>query len=98
MISACQTDPSQSWTYTSTGQLTQDNGAFCLAKPGEIYAVYLPKEGKVTVKLERGTYNATWFSAYTGQKIPLQPVQGPTWTSPQTPGWLDWALLLQKQK
>jgi len=29
-ISACQSDPSQSWTFTATGQLTQDNGAFCL--------------------------------------------------------------------
>jgi serine/threonine-protein kinase len=29
-ISACQTDPSQSWTLSSSGQLTQNNGAFCL--------------------------------------------------------------------
>jgi hypothetical protein len=75
-----------------------NNGAFCLAKPGEIYAVYLPKEGKVTVKLEPGTYDATWFSAFTGQKIPLSQVQGGEWTSPQTPGWLDWSLLLQKRR
>jgi hypothetical protein len=25
-------------------------------------------------------------------------VQGGEWTSPDAPGWLDWALLLQKQK
>jgi hypothetical protein len=29
-ISACQSDPSQSWTLTSSGQLTQNNGGFCL--------------------------------------------------------------------
>ena len=32
-----------------------------------------------------------------GEKIPLPPVKGPVWTSPKTPGWLDWALLIKKQ-
>jgi hypothetical protein len=86
------------WWKTEPHDELVDNGAYCLAKPGEIYAVYLPKEGKVTIKLEPGTYDATWFSAFTGEKIPLPPVQGPAWTSPKTPGWLDWALLLQKRR
>ncbi len=85
------------WWKTEPHDELVDNGAYCLAKPGEVYAVYLPKEGKVSVKLEPGTYRATWFSAFTGEKVPLPPVQGPTWTSPQTPGWLDWALLLERQ-
>jgi hypothetical protein len=72
-------------------------GAYCLAQPGEIYAVYLPKEGTVTVKLEAGAYEASWFSAFTGEKIPLPPIHGPVWTSPKSPGWLDWALLIKKQ-
>jgi hypothetical protein len=86
------------WWKTEPHDELVDKGAFCLAKPGEIYAVYLPKEGKVTIKLEPGTYEASWFNAFTGQKIPLPPVTGPAWTSPQTPGWLDWALLLQKRR
>jgi hypothetical protein len=86
------------WWKTEPHDELVDNGAFCLAQPGEIYAVYLPKEGKVTIQLEPGTYEATWFSAFTGEKIPLPPVQGPVWTSPKTPGWLDWALLLQKRR
>lgn len=85
------------WWKTEPHDELVDGGAYCLAKPGEIYAVYLPKEGKVTIKLEPGSYRATWFSAFTGEKVPLPVVQGPAWTSPQTPGWLDWALLLQKQ-
>jgi hypothetical protein len=52
----------------------------------------------VTIKLEPGNYDATWFSAFTGERDPLPPVQGGAWTSPQTPGWLDWALLLQKKR
>ncbi|MBZ5593759.1 MAG: DUF4038 domain-containing protein [Acidobacteriia bacterium] len=86
------------WWKTEPHDELVNNGAFCLAKPGEIYAVYLPKEGDVTIKLEPGTYQATWFSAFTGQKIPLPPVQGSVWTSPKTPGWLDWALLLEKRR
>ena len=45
------------------------SGAYCLAKPGEIYAVYLPEPMKVKIKLEPGTYNARWFSALTGQVV-----------------------------
>jgi hypothetical protein len=59
--------------------------------------VYLPKEGNVTISLEPGTYEAQWFGAFTGEIISLPPAQGPKWTSRRTPGWLDWALLLQKK-
>ena len=86
------------WWKTEPHDALVNNGAFCLAKPGEIYAVYLPKEGDVTIQLEPGTYQATWFSAFTGEKIPLPPVQGGAWTSPKTPGWLDWALLVEKRR
>ena len=86
------------WWKTEPHDELVNNGAYCLAKPGEIYAVYLPKEGDVTVQLEPGTYEATWFSAFTGEKVPLPPVQGGAWKSPKTPGWLDWALLLQKRR
>ncbi len=86
------------WWKTEPHDELVDQGAYCLAKPGEIYAVYLPKEGKVTIRLEPGTYRATWFSAFTGEKVPLPAVEGPSWTSPKTPGWLDWALLLERQR
>ncbi len=85
------------WWKTEPHDELVNNGAYCLAKPGEIYAVYLPKEGTVTVKLEAGPYEASWFSAFTGETIPLPQVSGPMWTSPNSPGWLDWALLIRKQ-
>jgi len=75
-----------------------NNGAYCLAKPGETYAVYLPKGGDVSIKLEPGSYEAKWFNAFTGETAPLPPAEGPVWTSPKAPGWLDWALLLQKRR
>jgi len=88
-----------------------NNGAYCLAKLGEIYAVYLPIRPTcgnqenfdyqeacrdITIKLEPGTYDAKWFSATTGEVVPLPTVQGPAWKLPSPPGWLDWALLLKK--
>jgi hypothetical protein len=84
------------WKTTPHDELVSE-GCYCLAKPGEIYAAYLPNEGQVTIRLEPGTYTAFWFNAFTGERVPLPPVQGPDWTSPKTPGWLDWAILLKKK-
>ena len=51
------------------------------------------------MKLEPGNYEAKWFNANTGQFIPLTAeVNGGDWTSPEAPGWLDWALLIQKKR
>jgi hypothetical protein len=85
------------WWKTEPHDELVNNGAYCLAKPGEIYAVYIPKEGTVTVKLDPGDYEASWFGAFTGETIPLPPIRGPMWTSPKSPGWLDWAILIKKE-
>jgi hypothetical protein len=85
------------WWKTEPHDELVSDGAYCLAVPGEIYAVYLPKEGKVTIQLKPGTYEAHWFDAFTGETVALPEAHGPAWTSPQTPGWLDWALLLKRR-
>jgi hypothetical protein len=79
-----------------------DQGDYCLADPGHVYAVYLPHGSKVTIRLDPGTYRGEWFNANSGQRIPLtEDVTGPLWTSPDPPddsSWRtlhDWALLLQ---
>jgi len=99
------------WWRTEPHDELVNSGAYCLAKPGEIYAVYVPlgrlcgnrehfgyqnECGDVTIKLEPGIYEAKWFSATTGEIVPLPAVQGPAWTLPMPPGWMDWALLLKK--
>ena len=101
------------WWKTEPHDELVSKPAWCLAKPGEIYAVYIPVRplcvnvehfgyedecGEITIKLEPGTYTAKWFSATTGDIVPLPPVQGPQWKLPEPPGWLDWALLLGKTK
>ncbi len=85
------------WWKTNPHDELVNNGAYCLAQPGETYAVYLPREGNLTVNLGPGTYSAHWFGANTGEVIPLPPATGPSWTSPHTPDRLDWALLLERQ-
>ncbi|MGE5645840.1 MAG: DUF4038 domain-containing protein [Acidobacteriota bacterium] len=86
------------WWKTEPHDELVDNGAYCLAKPGEIYAVYLPQGGDVTVKLEPGRYQAHWYSAFTGEIVPIDaPAGGPSWKSPKAPAWQDSALLLRRQ-
>ena len=86
------------WWKTDPHDELVNKGVYCLAKPGEIYAVYLPKGGKATVKLEPGIYSAAWFSALSGETIALSAAQGPIWNSSEAPDQNDWALLLQRKK
>ncbi len=83
------------WWKTNPDDESVNNGNYCLADPGKTYAVYLPRGGDVTIQLKPGQYSAYWFSAVTGEKIDLPPVEGRAWTSPVAPDHSDWALLLQ---
>jgi hypothetical protein len=74
-----------------------NKGNYCLAKPGELYAVYLPHGGQTTVRLGLGFYTAIWFNPRTGEKTPLSDVEGAVWNSLAAPDNEDWALLLQKK-
>jgi hypothetical protein len=87
------------WWDTKPHDELVNNGNYCLAKPGEIYAVYLPNAGNVTVRLQSGQYGATWWKAATGQQtaLPSFNVTAPSWTSPAAPGTGDWALLLRRR-
>jgi hypothetical protein len=84
------------WWKTEPHDELVNNGNYCLAKPGEIYAVYLPHAGTVTIQLQPGDYKAVWWNTASGQKTSLPPVHAATtsWTSPPAPGSNDWALLL----
>jgi hypothetical protein len=84
------------WWKTAPHDELVSGGAYCLAEPGRTYAVYLPAGGKVAVRLEPGEYRAEWFSAFTGEKVAIGTVSGPSWTSPAAPDRGDWAMLLRK--
>ena len=86
------------WWKTEPHDELVDHGNYCLAKPGEIYAVYLPRAGSVTVRLPSGRYEGRWWDAATGKQFVLPSIHSttPLWTSPAAPGSNDWALLLRK--
>jgi hypothetical protein len=73
-----------------------DSGSYCLAETGKLYAAYLPVGGSVSIKLEPGRYEASWFNARTGRQTKLAPADGPRWNSPPAPDHGDWALLLRR--
>lgn len=83
------------WWKTEPHDELVNNGAYCVSELGRTYAVYLPKGGKVSVELKPGRYRAEWFSAMTGETVPIGTVDGPSWTSPAAPDGNDWALLLR---
>jgi hypothetical protein len=85
------------WWKTDPHDELVSSGDFCLANPGETYAVYLPKGGSVTVKLQPGSYTLKWFNPITGEWRELSPIQGSSWTSPSASSVNDWALLLQRR-
>ena len=85
------------WWKTEPHDELVNNGNYCLAKPGEIYAVYLPRGGSVTLQLQQGRYEVTWLNAVTGEKLAMPPVEGPLWTSPTIPSTNDSVLLLQRK-
>jgi hypothetical protein len=76
------------------------NDGYCLAKTGEIYAVYLPHGGNVTVQIQPGQYEAAWWDAGTGRQVGVDPlhVANSSWTSQAPAGPDDWALLLRKKR
>ena len=87
------------WWKTEPHDELVNTGNYCLARPGEIYAVYLPRAGAVTVRLDPGVYEAVWWNAVTGEKktLPTVNATAASWTSPAAPGNNDFALLLRKK-
>jgi hypothetical protein len=82
------------WWKTEPHDELVNNGAFCLAEPGRVYAVYLPRGGDVMVKLEPGPYEAKWFNPRNGEYSQAASAHGSKWTSPAASNNEDWVLLI----
>ena len=56
---------------TSADQLAPDSGTFVLAKPGEVYAVYIPTGGSARLDLEdsKGNFDVSWFNPSEGGEL-----------------------------
>ncbi len=74
---------------------------WCLAYPGKLYVVFLPRGGEATLDLTAapGTYEVEWFDPRTGDRFPAEAIQGGTGvslgTAPDLPHE-DWALTVKR--
>lgn len=83
------------WWKTDPHDELVNNGAFCLAELGNLYVIYLPNGGNVTVKLEQGRYEAKWFNPKTGEFSNPMVIDKPVWASPSSIDKSDWVILIK---
>ncbi len=82
--------------------LTPGGGDYVLAKPGEVYAVYLPAGGAAELKVGKGAYDVRWYNPRTGGELQagtVKRVNGPGLVSigrPPSETNKDWAVLVAK--
>jgi hypothetical protein len=57
------------WEMAPDNALAAGNDAKVLAKPGEVYAVYLPAGGPVSLTLLEGNYEVRWYNPRTGGEL-----------------------------
>lgn len=50
-------------------ELLSRAGAYCLAQPGKVYAVYLPEGGSSELELPEGEFDVHWFDPSKGGKL-----------------------------
>jgi len=50
-------------------ELVKGEDAWCLARPGEIYAIYAPKAAEVELDLPRGKFQVEWYNPRTGTTL-----------------------------
>jgi hypothetical protein len=80
---------------------TLAEGALVLAKPGQVYAVYLPKGGTTKLRVAEGSYQVRWYNPRSGGALQDgASVQGPGAVAlgnpPSEPG-KDWVALLTRR-
>ncbi len=75
------------------------SSGWCLAKPGQVYAVYLPNGGAANLQVGTGTYTVQWYNPRAGgalQNGSVASVTGPGSVSIGTPpGTNDWVALVK---
>lgn len=54
---------------TAANDLLSNENAYCLAKSGDTYAVYLPQRGPCQITLPEGNFSVRWFNPREGGKL-----------------------------
>ena len=93
------------WEMESADDLVDAEGAYCFAKPGEVYALYLLPDSEATLNVgeAKATYEVQWFDPKAGDELQTggQPeVTGSGKISLGTPPGSesqDWVVLVRKK-
>jgi len=84
-------------------ELTSDADDYCLAKPGDVYAIYLPEGGTTDLKLAAGQYAVQWYNPRAGGELvdgTVRELTGPGEKSiggPPTDDGRDWVALVKRR-
>lgn len=71
------------------GNATFDNSAYCFAKEGETWLVYLPDGGGCVLQLPgRSSLTIAWFNPRTGELGKTTPLKSPDLRAPDNNDWL----------
>lgn len=91
------------WKMKSDDGLLSGTSGWCLAAPGEAYALYLPSGGSPSLTLPAGDFDVAWYSPRTGgslQQGTVTSVKGGSAVSlgdPPADKSKDWAVLVTAQ-
>ncbi len=83
-------------------ELTSVADDWCFAKPGEVYAVYLPQGGTTELRIPQGNYTVKWYDPRSGGKLKdgtIRTLEGPGSRSiGEAPNdkSKDWAVLVRR--
>lgn len=96
------------WDMTNAdvlvGNPDHDNSRFCLARPGEVYVVFLPEGGTTTLDLggSRESFTVRWYNPRTGSRLlraTVARVRGPgpvNLGAPPAESDQDWVVLVRR--
>lgn len=90
------------WKMRPANELASENeGVLVLAKPGEVYAVYLPNGGTTLLNVAKGTYDVRWYDPRHGGELrdgSVDAITGPGRSSVGSPpgdAQKDWVALVR---
>lgn len=74
--------------------LLQPERGYCFGKPGEVYVVYFPQGGSISIDLSGmgGFGDANWFDPRTGETTPADQIVGGEMVTFSAPSREDWVL------
>ena len=84
--------------------LTSNPNAYCLAKPGQVYAIYLLEGGSTNLNVAPGIYSVQWYNPRAGGELlrgSVKQITGPGTQSigqPPRESDKDWTVLVRKRR